>query len=160
MTVQDQIPYLYKVAYNYTKDRTAADDLVQETVYKAVKFANSFKEGTNIRAWLATIMRNNFINDYRKKSKYFNTDEISIYTRGKAKFNATNKGDTTMTLEYINNVISDLPTNLSEPFLLHVEGYSYKEIADKYNLPLGTIKSRIHHARKALKGQLLHLVAA
>jgi len=160
MAIQDQIPFLYKIAYKYTRQSEVADDLVQETVYKALKNESSFKKGTNLRAWLSIILRNNFINEYRKKSKYSTTDDIISYIGDNEKFKETNAGDTILQVEYINDAITNLPENLKEPFLLYFEGYSYDEIATKFEIPLGTVKSRIHHARKKLKKSLLHLRAA
>jgi len=160
MTIQDQIPFLYKIAYKYTKQSEVADDLVQETVYKALKNESSFKKGTNLRAWLSIILRNNFINEYRKKSRYSNTDNIISYIGDNEKYKEKNGGDSLMQVEFINNAITDLPNNLKEPFLLYFEGFSYDEIANKFDIPLGTVKSRIHHARKKLKKTLVHLRAA
>jgi len=160
MAIQDQIPFLYKVAYKYTKESEVADDLVQETVYKALKNESSFKKGTNLRAWLSIILRNNFINEYRKKSRYSNTDNIVSYVKDNEKFKERNNGDSIMQVEYINKAITDLPDNLKQPFLLYFEGFSYDEIATQFDIPLGTVKSRIHHARKKLKKSLIHLRAA
>jgi len=160
MAIQDQIPFLYKVAYKYTTESGAADDLVQETVYKALKNKDSFKPGTNLRAWLSIILRNNFINGYRKKSRYTNTDDIVSYIGNKEQFKAKNDGISKMQLDYINEAITELPDSLKEPFLYYYEGFSYEEIAEKFEIPLGTVKSRIHHARKKLKKSLHHLKAA
>jgi len=160
MAIQDQIPFLYKVAYKYTKESEKADDLVQETVYKALKNQASFKPGTNLRAWLSIILRNNFINGYRKKSRYTTTDDIGSYASSNENFKASNDGISKIQLDYINDAITDLPSSLKEPFLFYFEGYSYEEIAEKFEIPLGTVKSRIHHARKKLKKTLHHLKAA
>lgn len=160
MTVQNQIPFLYKVAYRFTTDKKVADDLVQETCYKALKNKNRFKEGTNLRAWLSVILRNIFINDYRKKSRYFNTDNISIYASTKKTYRERNGGESIIAIDYINKAIDKLPVNFKGPFVLYLEGYAYREIADKYSVPLGTIKSRIHLARKYLKNELKELKAA
>ena len=160
MTIQDQIPFLYKIAYKYTKESEVADDLVQETVYKALKNESSFKKGTNLRAWLSIILRNNFINEYRKKSRYSNTDNIISYIGDNENYKERNDGDSIMAVEYIKKAITALPDNLKDPFMLYFEGFSYDEIAQRYDIPLGTVKSRIHHARKKLKKSLLHLRAA
>lgn len=160
MTIQDQIPFLYKIAYKYTKESEVADDLVQETVYKALKNESSFKKGTNLRAWLSIILRNNFINEYRKKSRYSNTDNIISYIGDNEKYKERNDGDSIMEVEYIKEAITALPENLKDPFMLYFEGFSYDEISERFDIPLGTVKSRIHHARKKLKKSLLHLRAA
>lgn len=160
MTIQDQIPFLYKIAYKYTNDPEVADDLVQETLYKALKNESSFKKGTNLRAWLSIILRNNFINEYRKKSKYTNTDDIISYVGDKESYKAKNSGESSLQLEYINDAITKLPDNLRKPFMYYFDGYSYEEISTMFQVPLGTIKSRIHHARKKLKKSLQALRAA
>ncbi|MBT8231280.1 MAG: sigma-70 family RNA polymerase sigma factor [Saprospiraceae bacterium] len=160
MMIQDQIPFLYKIAYKYTSESEVADDLVQETLYKALKNESSFKKGTNLRAWLSIILRNNFINEYRKKSRYTNTDDVTTYVGDKEKYKAGNAGISQMHLEYINNAITQLPDNLKQPFLYYFDGYSYEEISNMFKVPLGTVKSRIHHARKKLKKSLKHLKAA
>lgn len=160
MAIQDQIPFLYKIAYKYTKHSEVADDLVQETVYKALKNESSFKKGTNLRAWLSIILRNNFINEYRKKSKYNTTDDIISYVGDNDRYKETNGGDVNLQVEYIDQAITSLPDNLKQPFMLYFEGYSYDEIAERFEIPLGTVKSRIHHARKKLKKSLSGLRAA
>lgn len=160
MTIKDQIPFLYKIAYKYTNDPEVADDLVQETLYKALKNESSFKKGTNLRAWLSIILRNNFINEYRKKSKYTSTDDIVSYVGDNEAYKARNSGISELQLEYINAAITELPDNLKKPFLYYYDGYSYEEISNMFEVPLGTIKSRIHHARKKLKKSLKHLRAA
>jgi len=160
MIIQDQIPFLYKIAYKYTNETEVADDLVQETLFKALKNEASFKKGTNLRAWLSIILRNNFINEYRKKSRYTNTEDVTTYVGDNEKYKAKNAGISSMHLEYINDAITQLPENLKQPFLYYFDGYSYEEISDMFEVPLGTVKSRIHHARKKLKKQLKHLRAA
>jgi RNA polymerase sigma-70 factor (ECF subfamily) len=160
MTIKDQIPFLYKIAYKYTKESEVADDLVQETLYKALKNEASFKKGTNLRAWLSIILRNNFINEYRKKSKYTTTDDIGSYMGEKENYKIRNDGMSQLHLEFINDAITKLPDNLKQPFLYYFDGYSYEEISDMFQVPLGTVKSRIHHARKKLKKSLSLLRAA
>ncbi len=160
MVIQDQIPFLYKIAYKYTNETEIADDLVQETLFKALKNEASFKKGTNLRAWLSIILRNNFINEYRKKSRYTNTDDVTTYIKDNENYKAKNAGISSMHLEYINDAITKLPENLKQPFLYYFDGYSYEEISNMFEVPLGTVKSRIHHARKKLKKQLQHLRAA
>ena len=160
MAIQEQIPFLYKIAYKYTKESGVADDLVQETVYKALKNENSFQKGTNLRAWLSIILRNNYINEYRKKTRYTNTDDVISYVGDKEKYKAKNDGENVLAAEVIESEITKLPANLKDPFMLYFEGYSYDEIAQRFDIPLGTVKSRIHHARKRLKKSLVLLRAA
>lgn len=160
MTIENQIPFLYKIAYKYTNQSSVADDLVQETVYKALKNINKFRKGTNLRAWLSIILRNSFINSYRKKSKYSNTDNVLSYVGDNDDYKEYNYGESNMQVAVIKEAIAELPESLQYPFMLKFNGFSYKEIAAKIDIPLGTVKSRIHLARRKLKSKLGSLRAA
>jgi RNA polymerase sigma-70 factor (ECF subfamily) len=143
-------------AINLTKDHEAAKDLFQETLYRALSNKDKYNVGTNIKAWLYTIMRNIFINDYRKKAKQSvvldnsPNDFLIDQTRTKV----LNDGVTNLNLREVKQLIYDLPELFRTPFNLYFEGYKYNEIADELNEPLGTIKSRIHFARKILKQKI------
>lgn len=150
---------LHSFAYKLTGDFTDAQDLYQDTAFKVLKNADKFKPGTNFKAWSSTIMRNIFINDYRKKKRrgvmtdatdndfYINSGEIV----------EVNGGEKNLRYDEIVELIDDLPENLKEPFLLSYEGFKYDEIAERLNAPLGTIKSRIFFARKNLRERYLSL---
>lgn len=137
-------------AITLTQDHESAKDLCQETLYKAYAYRDKYQPGTNIKAWLYTIMRNIFINDYRRNGrkkvvldtyKYFET--------------ATAPGaDNRLLLQEINSAIYHLPAIFKTACVLYLQGYKYQEIADALNEPLGTIKSRIHFARKILQKRL------
>ena len=144
-------------AVNLTHDQDTAKDLFQETLYKALANKDKYCTGTNIKAWLFTIMRNIFINDYRRKSKQriifdYGTNETLINS-GKVIVN--NVGEISLQVKEIHNAIYQLPQIFKIPFLLYFEGYRYNEISESMNEPLGTIKSRIHFARKLLKEKLI-----
>jgi RNA polymerase sigma-70 factor (ECF subfamily) len=144
-------------AVNLTHDHETAKDLFQETLYKALANQDKYSTGTNIKAWLFTIMRNIFINDYRRKSKQriifdYGTNETLINS-GKVIVN--NVGEISLQVKEIHNAIYQLPQIFKIPFLLYFEGYRYNEISESLNEPLGTIKSRIHFARKLLKENLI-----
>jgi len=143
-------------AVSLTRDNEQAKDLYQETLYKAIANRDKYNIGTNIKAWLYTIMRNVFINDYRRKAKRniilqdptadfqtFNTPNLTL-----------NNVESNILLKDIHKKINNLPGIFSQPFKLYFEGYKYHEIANITNEPLGTIKSRIHFARKLLKEQI------
>ena len=139
-----------------TRDQEMAKDLFQETLYKALANQDKYSTGTNIKAWLFTIMRNIFINDYRRKSK-----QRTIFDNGsnEALVNSvniitSNRGEDSLHVKEIQNAIHQLPQIFKIPFLLYFEGYRYHEISASLDEPLGTIKSRIHFARKLLKEQL------
>jgi len=144
-------------AVNLTHDQEIAKDLFQETLYKALANQDKYSTGTNIKAWLFTIMRNIFINDYRRRSKQRTifdnvTNEILINS---GKINVYNGGENSLQMNEIQKAIYQLPQIFKIPFLLYYEGYRYNEISESMNEPLGTIKSRIHFARKLLKEKLI-----
>lgn len=143
-------------AISLTRDHEVAKDLFQETLYKALSNHDKYNAGTNIKAWLYTIMRNIFINEYRRKTKkktiFDNTADDFLINSGSVTIN--NTAETTIQLKEIKEAINALPEIFKTPFLLYFEGYRYHEISEALNEPLGTIKSRIHFARKLLKEQL------
>ena len=148
--------FLKPFAINLTKDSEAANDLYQETLYKALANQEKYNAGTNIKAWLFTIMRNIFINDYRRKArqKTIFDSTPNDYLINLKQASVSNNAETNLRLKEINMAIRQLPEIFKTPFLLYFDGYKYNEIADVLNEPLGTIKSRIHFARKLLKEQI------
>jgi len=148
--------FLKPFAINLTRDSEAANDLYQETLYKALANQEKYNSGTNIKAWLFTIMRNIFINDYRRKAKQktiFDSTPNEFLINQK-QLTVSNAAESDMRMKEINKAISRLPEIFKTPFLLYFDGYKYNEIADALHEPLGTIKSRIHFARKLLKEQI------
>lgn len=144
---------LNSFAYNLTKSSDDAQDLFQETAYRALVNRDKFRLGTNFKAWMFTIMKNIFINNYRKKVKA-NTiiDQTeNLYFLNSGKNSIQNLAGSNMIMEELENMIADLDDSIRIPFLKHYEGFKYQEIADELELPLGTVKSRIFFARKALK---------
>jgi RNA polymerase sigma-70 factor (ECF subfamily) len=143
-------------AVSLTRDQEIAKDLFQETLYKALANQDKYSTGTNIKAWLFTIMRNTFINEYRRKTKQkiifdnSNNDRLVNLSNVIVK----NAGENSLQLQEINKAIYQIPQIFKVPFLLYFEGYRYHEISEWLNEPLGTIKSRIHFARKLLKGKI------
>ena len=148
--------FLKPFAVNLTRDTEAANDLYQETLYKALANRDKYNVGTNIKAWLFTIMRNIFINNYRRKAKqktiFDNTPNEFLINQKQA--TVSNAAESDMRIKEINAAIKGLPEIFRTPFLLYFDGYKYNEIADVLHEPLGTIKSRIHFARKLLKEQI------
>jgi len=143
-------------AITFTKNLEDANDLVQDTFLKAIRYANMYQEGTNLRGWLYTIMRNTFINDYRKRSKHNSVidtvDEFLPHQLMKGAIN--NKGDANFVGEDINKALRKLAPEYLIPFTKYFEGYKYYEIAAELEIPIGTVKTRIHEARKLLKRNL------
>jgi len=148
--------FLKPFAVNLTRDIEAADDLFQETLYKALANKEKYNVGTNIKAWLFTIMRNIFINDYRRKArqKTILDSTSNDYLINLKQATVSNVAESDMRIKEIKKAIQQLPEIFKTPFLLYFDGYKYNEIADVLNEPLGTIKSRIHFARKLLKEQI------
>jgi RNA polymerase sigma-70 factor (ECF subfamily) len=148
--------FLKPFAINLTRDSESANDLFQETLYKALANREKYNAGTNIKAWLFTIMRNIFINNYRRKAKQKTIFDNSAndYLLNNAGPVVNNDAESGMRLKEINAAIRNLPEIFKTPFLLYFDGYKYNEIADTLGEPLGTIKSRIHFARKLLKEQI------
>jgi RNA polymerase sigma factor (sigma-70 family) len=137
-------------AITLTRDHEAARDLCQETLYKAFAYREKYQPGTNIKAWLFTIMRNIFINDYRRNGRKKLVMDAVAY----AQSHDVPSSEWNVRLREINTAIHQLPGIFKTACLLYFEGYKYQEIAAALNEPLGTIKSRIHFARKILQKQL------
>jgi RNA polymerase sigma-70 factor (ECF subfamily) len=143
-------------AYNLTKNVEDAKDLFQETAYRAITNRDKFLPGTNFKAWLFTIMKNIFINNYRKKTKantiMDSTDNMFYLNSGGATI--SNRGDANILMAELTGMVDKLDDSIKIPFLMHYQGYKYQEIADYLDLPLGTVKSRIFFARKELKDMI------
>ncbi|MBL0357510.1 MAG: RNA polymerase sigma factor [Chitinophagaceae bacterium] len=148
--------FLKPFAITLTRDNETAKDLLQETMYRALANQDKYNVGTNIKAWLYTIMRNIFINNYRRKAKqntiFDNTSNDFLLNHNQTAI--ANKAETTLSYKDIQASIHSLPHIFRNPFMLYFEGYKYHEIAEMLKEPLGTIKSRIHFARKLLKEQI------
>lgn len=148
--------YLKPFAFTLTRDNESAKDLLQETLFRALANKEKYNAGTNIKAWMYTIMRNIFINDYRKKSRqqtiFDSTPNDFLLNHNQTA--VANTAEVNLKLKDIQASIHELPDIFKHPFVMYFEGYKYNEIATLLNEPLGTIKSRIHFARKLLKEQM------
>lgn len=151
--LNDLSSHLQAFAYKLTRNVEDSKDLFQETACRAYSNQEKFSTGTNMKAWLFTIMRNIFINDYRKKSrtKTFCDTTDNDYYLDSGRETVHNHAESNMMMEELKKTINSLESIARVPFLMHYYGYKYQEIADHFNLPLGTIKSRIHFARKKLR---------
>lgn len=164
---EEIIPHLdamYNFALRLTSDPNDAEDLVQDTIVKAYRFFSSYEKGTNAKAWLFRILKNSYINNYRKKSKQPNQvdyDEVStFYETIRAERTDTSDLEDRMFRELIDDDISNALEELPEDFrtvvlLCDVEGFTYEEIANMLDVPIGTIRSRLHRGRNLLKTQLM-----
>lgn len=143
-------------ALSLTSDSERADDLLQETMLKALTYRDKFRENTNFKAWIYTIMRNTFINDYRRNVKRKNTfdymnNDIHLLQSPDKVFPSP---DSFYNSKEILASIEALEDEYRVPFNMFLEGYKYKEIAEELELPLGTVKSRIFFTRKKLEKSL------
>jgi RNA polymerase sigma factor (sigma-70 family) len=148
--------FLKPFAITLTRDSEAAKDLFQETLFRALANKDKYSVGTNIKAWLYTIMRNIFINNYRRKVKqntiFDSTPNDFLINQNQGV--VANNAESNLRLKDIQEAIHNLPQIFRNPFLLYFDGFKYHEIAEMLGEPLGTIKSRIHFARKLLKTQI------
>lgn len=147
---------LENFAYSLTHNPDEAKDLVQETFLKALLHKKAYKEGTNLRAWLFTIMKNTFINNYRRNKKVQSviTKEDSTPWINNISGNVIYQADHNTKYTQIVMLINTIPEEQKIPFEMINQGYKYWEIAEKFNIPIGTVKSRIFLARQKLN-QLL-----
>ena len=148
--------FLKPFAITLTRDSDAAQDLYQETLYRALANKEKYNVGTNIKAWLYTIMRNIFINNYRRESR---SRIISDETENQYYINTLarsigNYGETSLGLKEIEQAMSEIDSSICVPFIMYFEGYKYHEIAKHLSIPLGTVKSRIFFARKELQRKI------
>jgi RNA polymerase sigma-70 factor (ECF subfamily) len=144
------------IAFRLTRDYEDANDLIQETVMKAFSNREKFAEGTNLKAWLFTIMKNTFITNYQRmvrRNTFIDTTDNLHYINSNDNI-AENLAYSSFAMKDINAAISKLEEIYRKPFLMHFRGFKYYEIAEKLDIPIGTVKNRIHIARKELKQQL------
>lgn len=156
-TVNQKSKDLKYHALRFTKDVEDANDLIQETMLKAITNRDKFKYGTNLKAWLYTIMKNTFITNYQKMSRrntFIDTTE-NLHFINDSNYAASNYGESSFALNDINKAIANLEDAYRTPFLMHFRGYKYHEIAEKLQIPIGTVKNRIHIARKEMKSRLM-----
>ncbi len=154
--VVHQANSLRSYAFQFTRDSDDANDLVQDTILKAITCYNKFNEGTNLKGWLYTIMKNTFINNYRRfvKLNSFVSQADEISSSNLVFSSVSNHAEAGFIMNDIKRALSGLPTEYYLPFTMYFDGYKYHEISDHLNIPIGTVKTRIHVARKLLKKSL------
>ncbi|MDZ7778234.1 MAG: RNA polymerase sigma factor [Bacteroidales bacterium] len=153
LELQESLSYF---ARSLTANDEEAKDLVQDTNFKAITNRDKFQPDTNMKAWTYTIMKNTFINNYRKKKKantIVDTTE-DLYYMNTTKATRYESPDSSLAAEEIHRNIKSLDENQRMPFEMHNQGYKYKEIADHLDLSIGTVKSRIFFTRKKLMEKL------
>ena len=163
---------LYRTALRMTRSEADAEDLVQETYIRAFRFRDQFTPGTNLKAWLFRILTNTFINQYRRKAarpqstELDDVDESILYRHMRDVAPASESPDpetividNTVSSE-VKEALEELPEKFRTTVLLDVEGFSYKEIAETLDIPIGTVMSRLHRGRKFLQKRLYDVAKA
>ena len=154
---------MYNFAYRLTLDQDDSKDLLQDTYLKAYRFIDSVQQGTNAKAWLFRILKNSFINDYRKKSKepskvdyqevetYYNSEDVDRQITPDLRVEALRD----MIGDEISNALNSLDVDFRTVIILcDLEGFKYDEMAKILDIPIGTVRSRLHRARNLLKEKL------
>ena len=143
-------------ALHFTRNNEDANDLVQDTMLKAVTYHGKFREGTNLKGWLYTIMKNTFINNYRRfvKTNSLVSQSEEISSAHLAHSATANAGESKFVMEDIKEAMAALSDDYYVPFSMYFEGYKYHEISEHLRIPIGTVKTRIHVARRTMKKTL------
>jgi len=154
--IDREYEFLNQLAMKLTKQKDDAEDLIQDTYYKALKNKDKFATGTNLKGWLYTIMKNTFINNYRRKRNQntFVDETDSQYFLNSKEASKGMHTEANVDNEYIMNQIDSIEKHYTDAFFMHYEGYKYEEIAEHFNIPLGTVKSRIFLARQKMMEKL------
>ncbi len=144
---------LFSSALKLTKNYQDAQDLFQDGVMRGFHHRSRFEMGTNFRAWMFTIMRNTFINNFRAKKvrRLVNEPFESFLLYTENKMSLANQSETNMRVQEIYEILDALDDKYSVPFMMHHQGYAYKEIGEYLGLPIGTVKSRLYTARQTLQ---------
>lgn len=144
---------LMSFAMKLTLNKEEACDLVQDTTLKALDNEEKFAENTNFKGWMLTIMRNIFINNYRKASRENTMVDTSadLYHITNATDNSYHSPDGAYAVGEITSLLQTFPADYRDAFNMHIAGYKYEEISEKLGMPLGTVKARIFNTRKKLR---------
>lgn len=149
--------YLKPFALKLTRDEDDAKDLMQETMVKAISNREKFTEGTNLKAWLYTIMKNTFITEYHRmvrRNTFIDTTD-NLHFINSTDSTLENDSKSSFMRDDINDAMGKIKKEYSTPFMMYYRGWKYHEIAEKLRIPIGTVKNRIHIARKQLQAELV-----
>lgn len=156
--IVDMYPELFKYAYKLTMDKDNANDLVQDCILKALDNEDKFVYQDNFKGWMYTIMRNIFINNYRQSMREVNLFNAKLPEEILTQIANEGPSENSYDLKLMHGAIDNLPQNIKDPLILFMDGLKYREIAERCKLPLGTVKSRIHFARKRLQAELKEFI--
>ncbi|NJM25526.1 MAG: RNA polymerase sigma factor [Bacteroidia bacterium] len=150
-------PMLQALTRRFTTDHDESLDLVQDTILKALTYKDKFKADTNLKGWLFTIMRNTFINNYRrnKRSRIWHDTTKDLHFLNVADTHTFNSPGARFEYKDTWTNLSTVREDLLVPFKMHLSGYKYHEIAEHLKIPIGTVKNRIFHARKEIQKKLV-----
>lgn len=151
--VQELENLLFAFALRLTRSRQDAEDLMQETTIKAFRHKEKFTVGTNFKSWISTIMRNTFINNYRKAKsrRHINQSADELTYSIESSNSVGNSGEDNLRMEELKRMMQSMRDIYSVPFMMFYQGYEYKEISEYLEIPIGTVKSRIFLARAKMK---------
>jgi RNA polymerase sigma-70 factor (ECF subfamily) len=140
----------------FTQNREESDDLVQDTMLKALTFRNKFRDDINLKGWLFTIMRNTFINNYRKNQRFKTTHDTTrdLYFLHVEDEHTFNRPQESMEFKEVWRKVNNIRDEFMIPFKMYMTGYKYHEIAEHLSIPIGTVKNRIFQARKEIQKNL------
>lgn len=140
----------------FTNDREESHDLVQDTMLKALMYRDKFRKDTNLKGWLFTIMRNTFINNYRRtqRARTSNDTTKDLYFLQVEEEHTFNRPQESLEFKEIWRNMNHVKDEFLTPFKMYTSGYKYHEIAEHLNIPIGTVKNRIFHARKEIQKRL------
>ncbi len=150
-------PMLKTFTRRFTTDREESQDLVQDTILKALTYCDKFRKDTNLKGWLFTIMRNTYINNYRKnrnaKTSHDTTKEL--YFLNVEDHHTFNRPEGSLEFKEVWRNVNSIKDEFLIPFKMYTTGYKYHEISEHLNIPIGTVKNRIFHARKEIQKKLI-----
>jgi RNA polymerase sigma-70 factor (ECF subfamily) len=155
-TIERETKSLRSYAQQLTRNVDDTNDLVQDTMLKALTYKDKYTDGTNLKGWLYTIMKNTFINNYRRMMKrntfIYQTDNDFFLDSSSPLIG--NSAESKIVLNDVEKAIAALPENIRKPFSMNTKGFKYHEIAEILNIPIGTVKTRIFVAKRQLRNEL------
>ncbi|HCW08416.1 MAG TPA: RNA polymerase subunit sigma [Cytophagales bacterium] len=148
-------PTLLAFTRKFTKNRDESLDLLQDTMLKALSRKSKFREDVNLKGWLYVLMRNMFINQYRKDKNTVSNRVDESYLNWVEETNTFNRPDGAAQIKEVWKIVDSIKDEFGKPFKMYVSGYKYQEIAKELGIPIGTVKSRIFQARIEIQNQLI-----